>query len=88
MRSKYQFTVREIMGEYAVIPMGESALAMSGMIITNAVGACLWTALQEETYEAQLVAQLLSEFEVDEKTAQKDVSEFLQQLRSLDFLME
>ncbi len=88
MRSRYRFTVREIMGEYAVIPMGESALALSGMILTNAVGACLWTALQNETTEQELVQTLLQEFEVDEQTAQTDVNDFLQQLRSLNFLIE
>ena len=86
MKLKYQFVIREIMGEYAIVPSGEGALALSGMIVTNAVGACLWEALQEETTQEALVEKLLAEFEVDRETAEADVSEFLANLQNLELL--
>ena len=86
MKLKYQFVIREIMGEYAVVPSGEGALALSGMIVTNAVGACLWEALQEETTQEALIEKFLSEFEVDRETAEADVGEFLTNLQQLELL--
>lgn len=86
MKLRYQFTVREIMGEYAVLPSGESALAFTGMVMTNAVGATLWTALQEETTKEALVQRILEEFEVDCQTAEADVDEFVENLQKLDLL--
>lgn len=88
MKLKYRFVVREIMGEYAVLPSGESALAFSGMVMTNAVGASLWTALQEETTQEELVQRLLDEFEVDRQTAETDVCEFIENLKNLDLLSQ
>ncbi len=88
MKLKYQFVVREIMGEYTVIPSGEGALALSGMIMTNAVGACLWTALQNDCTQESLVQQLLEEFEVEREAAEADVCEFLNHLQKLALLEE
>lgn len=88
MKLKYQFVIREIMGEYAIIPSAEGALAMSGMVVTNAVGACLWSALLEHTTREALVERLLGEFEVDRPTAEADVDEFLTELEKLELLIE
>lgn len=88
MRLKYEFMIREIMGEYVVIPSGESAIAVSGMIITNDVGALLWESLKEDVTREELVARLLEEFEIDTITAIKDVDDFIDQLSKLGCLCE
>ncbi|MBE6984464.1 MAG: PqqD family protein [Ruminococcaceae bacterium] len=88
MKLKYEFTVREIMGEYALVPMGESALRLNGMIITNAVGALLCEKLREEAETDELVQAVLDEFEIDEETAKHDVGEFISYLRSAQLLTE
>lgn len=86
MKLKYQFTVRQIMDEYVVIPMGEAALKFSGLMNTNDVGAFLWDMLQIERTREELVQALLAEFDVDEATAEQDVAAFIQKLRDLDLL--
>lgn len=88
MKLKYEFTVREIMDEYVVIPAGESAIAVSGMLVTNDVGAALWEGLKTDTAEEALVARLLEEFDTDAVTAKQDVAEFIANLRKLDLLEE
>ena len=37
MKLKYEFSVREIAGDYVLVPLGEAALKLSGMITTNEV---------------------------------------------------
>lgn len=88
MKLKYEFLIREIMDEYVVVPMGESALLFSGMITTNAVGACLWKELEQETTQQALVSRLTEEFAVDEARAKEDVEKFLDGLRELQLLEE
>lgn len=88
MKLKYDFTARELMGEYVLVPKGESALHMSGMIITNAVGAFLCEKLQQDMTSDMLVDELLNEFEIDEATAKEDVASFLKLLQTQGLLAE
>ncbi len=86
MKLKYDFIVREIVGEYVLIPMGESALKISGFLTTNAVGATLMEELKEKRTHEQLLERILEDFDVDEKTAAEDIEEFIILLKSQDFI--
>lgn len=87
MKIDKQFILRKIAGDYVIIPTGKTALAFNGMITVNEQGAFLWQQLGDETTEEQLVDALLNEYDVDRKTAQEDVAEFLQVLRHYDILV-
>jgi len=77
MKLKYEFSVREIMDDYILVPVGESALEFSGMVTTTEVGAFLCGLLGENTTRDALLAAMLEEYEVDEETAGADLDEFL-----------
>lgn len=87
MKLKYRFVVREILGEYVLVPMGEGALAFSGMISTSETGALLAKALEKDVSREALVTLLTTEYEVDTETAAADVDAFLAQLNQLDLLV-
>lgn len=86
MRVTEGFLLREIMGDYFLVPQGERALEFSGMMITNGVGACIWKALQEDTTIDELVAKVLVEFDIDEQSARADTEEFLKRLQTCGLL--
>lgn len=86
MKLKHEFTIRQIAGEYVMIPMGKSALAFSGMITTNEVGAYICQQLSEEIGEAALLEKICREFEVEEAVAAADLEQFLQLLRQAELL--
>ena len=88
MNLKYEFTIREIAGEYVLIPMGKSALAFSGMVTTNAVGATVCRRLAEPATKQELLEAICEEFAVEEETARRDLEEFLILLRGADLLEE
>ena len=88
MKLKYEFAVREIVGEYVMVPLGLGALEFSGMISTSQTGATLVGALKEGASRQELLELLLQEYEIDEDTAAADLDEFLQQLRELKLLIE
>lgn len=86
MKIKYNFSVREIAGDYILIPLGEAALKFSGMITTNDVGVFMWEQLQTEISKEELLEKILVEFEIDKETAKKDMDEFLHRLEELKLL--
>lgn len=88
MKLKYEFAVREIAGEYVLIPMGGAALAFSGMVSTNAVGACICRQLKQETTLEAVLDGICEEFDIDRETARQDMLEFLENLRRANLLQE
>lgn len=77
MKIEKEFVLREIAGDYVIIPTGKTVLEFNGLATINEVGVFLWKLLQEEITEEELVEKLLEEYEVDEETARADVAEFI-----------
>lgn len=75
------FVLRQIAGDYVILPTGKTTLNFNGMITVNEQGAFLWKLLQQETTTDALVAAILEEYETDEATARADVEDFLEVLR-------
>ena len=84
MKIKDGFVVREIADEFIVVPTGEMALQLNGLI--NETGYILWQKLSGETDEDALIQAMMDEYEVDRVTAGADISEFLDVLRKCDIL--
>lgn len=88
MRIGKQYILREIAGDYVIIPAGKTALEFNGLITVNEQGAFLWQKLSGDTTEEELVDAVLEEYEVDKQTAQADVAEFVAVLRQRGILAE
>ena len=88
MKLKYEFAVREIVGEYVLVPLGLGALELGGMISTSETGAFLIEALRENVTRLELLQLILDTFEIDSITAEKDLDEFLLQLKNQNLLIE
>lgn len=80
MRIDKEFVLREIAGDYIIIPTGKTVLKFNGLITVNEVGVSLWKMLQEEVTVEDLVQGILSEYDVDENVAREDIQEFLDKL--------
>ena len=81
MKVQDEFVLREIAGDYVIIPTGKTVLKFNGLITVNEVGAFLWKLLQKEVSLDDLVEGVLKEYDVDEKTARADIQEFLDTLQ-------
>lgn len=86
MKLKGEFILREIADEYILIPVGETALDLNGIISLNPVSAEIWKDVQSGKSREEMLANLLEHFEVTEEVAKQDLDEFLQQLQSAGFL--
>ena len=82
MKVEKEFVLREIAGDYIIIPTGKTVLDFNGLITVNEVGADLWRMLQEDVTMEDLVEGILKEYEVDESVAREDIQEFLMTLEN------
>lgn len=86
MKIQDEFVLREIAGDYVIIPTGKTALTFNGLITVNKVGASLWKMLQTEKNFDDLVQGILDEYDVEEDVARKDIQEFLDVLNQNNIL--
>jgi len=81
MKIEKEFILREIAGDYILVPVGKAASEFNGMININETGAFLFQQLQEDVSVEQLVEVLCQEYEVDQKQALEDVESFIAHLK-------
>ena len=84
MKLKEGFILRSVAGETVVVPTGNE-LNMNMMITLNGTGKFLWEHLTMGAEEAELVAALLQEYDVDKQTAEKHVALFVKKLTENGF---
>ncbi len=86
MKIKEGFVLRQVAGSYIIIGVSDEAIDFNGMITINETGAFLWSILEKGATKEELLEKLLSEYEVDKETAEKDISAFLSKLQSGNLL--
>lgn len=86
MKIEKEFILREIAGDYVIIPTGTTTLEFNGLITVNELGAFIWKELQQEITEDELIQAIVEEYEIDEKTAREDAREFLNILKECKIL--
>ena len=82
MRITKEFVLREIAGDYIIIPTGKTVFDFNGLITLNEVGVSLWKMLQNEVTFDDLLQGVLDEYDVEPAVAREDIQEFLDQLVS------
>lgn len=86
MRVKEGYILREVAGNFIVIAVGEAALDFNGVITLNETGAFLWNKMSSDVKEQDLVYAMISEYEIDEATAKRDVLAFVEKLEKAELL--
>ena len=85
MKINEGFMLREVAGNYVVVPVGKASEKFKGVINLNAVGAFLWKKIEEGLSEEEIVEALLSEYDVEKEQAKKDVENFINKLVEAKF---
>lgn len=88
MKVKNDFISRTIADEHLLIPTGEAALRVKGLISLSESGAFLYQALRNDCTRNELVSALTAEYDVPASVAEADIDAFLEQIRQLDMLAE
>lgn len=80
MRIEKDFVLREIAGEYVIVPTGKTVLEFNGLITVNEAGVLIWKLLQKGVSFDEIVEEILREYDVEESVVREDVLDFLDQL--------
>ena len=73
MKTKKGFMLREICGEKILVAEGEQNIDYCNIINMNESAAYLWEAVQDKDFDADMLANLLTEeYEIDKDTALAD----------------
>ncbi|MDD3401238.1 MAG: PqqD family protein [Eubacteriales bacterium] len=86
MKVKKGFVLREVGGKTVVLATGSAALSFNGMITLSDSGRFLWEQMEKDCTQDDLVAALLSTYDVDADVARKDVHAFVSTMRQNELL--
>lgn len=86
MKIKEGYLLREVAGSNIVVPVGEGSIDFSGVITLNEVGAFIWKVLEKGASKEEILEKMLSEYDVDPKTAENDINEYIQALRGAELI--
>lgn len=86
MKLKKEFILREIAGEYILVPTGETTLNFNGLITVNELGAFIWNNIEKVNSEEDILKLILDEYEVEENIAREDLNEFLDKLKGAEII--
>ena len=73
MKIVKEFILREIVGEYVLVPTGDTTQEFNGMITINDTAKFIWENLEKVDSFEEMVKKVLDEYDVDEMTAKQDV---------------
>lgn len=86
MKIKDGLKLKEIAGEYIVIPLGSLSEKMNVTITLNETGKDIWKSLEENKSKEEIVKLILEKYDVSEEKAQQDVQNFINQMIEKGFI--
>ena len=69
-----------------VVPVGRATNDFNGMITLNDSGSFFWDCLTHETTIDEVVEKVISEYDIDEETAKRDIEKFIKMLEDNNLL--
>ncbi len=87
MQLRDNFTIKEIVGDYIVVPTGENYLDFGAVISINESGAFLWKQLQDNKSVDELSSALAEEYGIETDVAKADVEEFVALLKEHNLII-
>ena len=82
------FALREIAGEYAIVPLGETQFFTNAMMTPNKTATFLWQAFSEPSTEEDVVMRALERFDGAEADIRRDVEMFMKETMKRQALVE
>ena len=88
MKAKSGFVLREVVGEYILMPAGENIGHFNGTIVMNDVAALVWEKLQNPVSRDDLLAAILDKYSIWEEVAAADLDQLLEKLKDYGVIEE
>ncbi len=86
MKLNENFVYKTIAGQPVVVPVGEAAKKINGIISLVGPAEIIWKALEAGKDYDSIVADIAAEFDANEETIKKDLDIFLEKLKDYGIL--
>ena len=80
MKIKGEYVLREIGGDFILVPIGSTAMTMNGLITLDEVAVDIWKGMESGKTNEEILAMILNKYEVEENVAKADMEEFMDKL--------
>lgn len=88
MKINSGFMLREVAGEWVVVPLGERVVEFNAIMTLSESGALLWKEMEHKDVEKDdLVDIMLSEYDIDRDTATRDIQVFISDIKDKGILI-
>ena len=78
-RIRPEYLLREIAGEYAIVPVDSGGVLSNAVMVPNETAAAIWKIFQEPHTVSEAVHIVREEYEVSEETAGAAVRKFIKE---------
>ncbi len=86
MRIREGFRLKKIVDEWVVFSTGKRAIDYKGTLLLNDVAAIIFSGIKNGKNREEILDSLLSEYDIDRATAEKDIDEYVKQLKELNII--
>ena len=86
MKARSGFILRNLVGEYVLMPVDDNIRSFSGSVLMNELSAFVWEKLQTPVTRDELLTEILDAYEVDAETASADLDQLLEDLNRLGMI--
>lgn len=90
MKIAENYLLKEIAGNYVVIPTGQNIIDYKRMLHLNETGAFIWKLLENDISYEDIMDALIKEYEAsddDRSIIQSDLNEYLDHMRKLNLII-
>ena len=83
MKVSDKFVLRQVAGEWIVLPVAEKTVDFNGMLTLNETGFMLWKLLEKGATRNEIVSGIAKEYGAEESEIDSDVDEVLQGFKNI-----
>lgn len=82
-RKKNECVLKKAGNEFLLVPIADNIASMNSLYTLNEVGAFIWEKIDGSKTLAEIVQEVIAEYDVDEKTASQDILHFTEKIKDL-----
>ena len=86
MKLNENYILKTVAGMPVVVPVGDAAEKIHGMITLNGPAEIIWKALENGKDYEEIVAEIKSEYDAGESVIRGDLDAFLEKLKNFGIL--
>lgn len=90
MKLAENYMLKEIAGNYVLIPVGQNVVDYKGMLHLNSTGAFICRCLEEETDTDEILNKMYAEYQADENDKPiiaADLNDFIENAKSIGLII-